>query len=263
MRLTADNTAVVLDSTADLPDAQLRHPNWRMVPLYVRFGEDVYRDYLDLTPGAVLRAAGASRPSRRARRSRPPRTSRPCSPSWAATSACSASSSPRGSPGTYESACLAAAETGGERVVVLDSTVASGGTVLLADAVQRRLERGTDDDEIRALVPRYAAEARSLLHGGHARLPRARRPGRPRGRVRGPASVREADPLDPGRRGRPGEAGPRPREGAGRARRRLRARRPSTARASTRGSPTRSRRSRRAASPTRSAASARRSRSTS
>ena len=39
MNLTAQNAAIVVDSTADFPDAHDRYPNWRVVPLYVRFGE--------------------------------------------------------------------------------------------------------------------------------------------------------------------------------------------------------------------------------
>ena len=50
MKLTADNTAIVLDSTADFPDAQQRFPNFRVVPLYVRFGDASYRDYVEITP---------------------------------------------------------------------------------------------------------------------------------------------------------------------------------------------------------------------
>jgi fatty acid-binding protein DegV len=38
--LTVENTAVVLDSTADFPEAQERFANWRVVPLYVRFGDE-------------------------------------------------------------------------------------------------------------------------------------------------------------------------------------------------------------------------------
>jgi DegV family protein with EDD domain len=40
--------------------------------------------------------------------------------------------------------------------------VTSGGTVILADAIQRRLDRGTDDEEIDALVERFQRE-RGLL----------------------------------------------------------------------------------------------------
>ena len=50
VNLTAENTAVVLDSTADFPDAQIRFPNMRVVPLYVRFGEESFRDYVELDP---------------------------------------------------------------------------------------------------------------------------------------------------------------------------------------------------------------------
>ena len=55
MQLTAENTAIVLDSTADYPDAQSRHPNWRMVPLYVRFGDETLREYVDITPEQFYR----------------------------------------------------------------------------------------------------------------------------------------------------------------------------------------------------------------
>src|SRR5881227_2132924 len=60
--LTAENTAIVLDSTADFPEAPERFPNWRVVPLYVRFGDESYRDYVELTPAqfyARLRTADA------------------------------------------------------------------------------------------------------------------------------------------------------------------------------------------------------------
>ena len=49
VNLTALNTAIVLDSTADFPDASDRFPNWRVVPLYVNFGTDSYKDGVDLT----------------------------------------------------------------------------------------------------------------------------------------------------------------------------------------------------------------------
>ena len=60
MQLTAENTAIVLDSTADFPEAPERFPNWRIVPLYVRFGAESYRDYVDIGPAdfyARLRSA--------------------------------------------------------------------------------------------------------------------------------------------------------------------------------------------------------------
>ena len=50
MELTAENTAIVLDSTADFPEAPTRFPNWRVVPLYVLFGDESFRDYVELAP---------------------------------------------------------------------------------------------------------------------------------------------------------------------------------------------------------------------
>ncbi len=58
--LSAQNTAIVLDSTADFPEAPERFPNWRVVPLYVLFGDESYRDYVELAPAefyARLRSA--------------------------------------------------------------------------------------------------------------------------------------------------------------------------------------------------------------
>ena len=49
MNLTASNTAIVLDSTADIPDAAERFPNWRVVPLYVRFGDESFKDGVEIT----------------------------------------------------------------------------------------------------------------------------------------------------------------------------------------------------------------------
>ncbi len=50
MKLTTENTALVLDSTADFPEAPDRFPNARVVPLYVSFGEESFRDYVELGP---------------------------------------------------------------------------------------------------------------------------------------------------------------------------------------------------------------------
>src|SRR6187431_3830866 len=50
VNLTSENTAIVLDSTSDYPDAPARFPNMRFVPLYVRFGDETYKDYVELGP---------------------------------------------------------------------------------------------------------------------------------------------------------------------------------------------------------------------
>jgi DegV family protein with EDD domain len=159
--LSAENTAVVLDSTADLADPQARHPNWRLVPLYVRFGEETFREYVDISEDAFYRRLRESKD--------PPKSSQPSPADFQQVfeslsdfeQVLCVTLSAKIS-GTYESARLAAENTGDGRVRVLDSGVTSGGTVILADAIQRRLEQGTDDAEIEALVERFRRE-RGLL----------------------------------------------------------------------------------------------------
>ena len=161
MPLSAENTAVVLDSTADLPDPQGRHPNWRLVPLYVRFGAETFREYADISAEEFYRRLRES--------PEPPKSSQPSPADFQQVFEslsdyehilCVVLSAKIS--GTYESARLAAESLGDGRVRVIDSRVTSGGTVILADAIQRRLEHGTDDSEIDALVERFRRE-RGLL----------------------------------------------------------------------------------------------------
>jgi len=161
VRLSAENTAVVLDSTADLPDPQARHPNWRLVPLYVRFGDETFREYVEISPEDFYARLRSS--------SEPPKSSQPSPADFQAVFEslstyerilCVVLSSKIS--GTYESARLAAESMGDGRLTVIDSRVTSGGTVILADAIQRRLERGTDLEEVEALVERFRRE-RGLL----------------------------------------------------------------------------------------------------
>jgi DegV family protein with EDD domain len=158
MSLTTANTALVLDSTSDFPDAPALYPNVRVVPLYVRFGDESVRDYVDLDPHAFYERL----------RSAPelPTTSQPTPQDFLAVfeelardyeHIVSLSISAKLS-GTFQSASLAAQELGGDRVVLLDSKVASAAIALLACALLRRLERGTTREELVALAERYAAE---------------------------------------------------------------------------------------------------------
>src|SRR4051812_34810474 len=161
MELTAENTAIVLDSTADFPEAPERFPNWRVVPLYVRFGDESFRDYVELSPQAFyarLRTAAET-----------PSTSQPTPGDFLgvyeelATYERILSVHIAGKlSGTIESARAAGRELGGERVRTIDSESASAAIAMLGLAIQRRLERGTTDEEVDALVERYRGEA-SLL----------------------------------------------------------------------------------------------------
>ena len=162
MNLTSLNTAIVLDSTADFPEAPERFPNWRVVPLYVRFGDESFKDYVELGPEefyARLRTAPAL-----------PTTSQPTPGDFVAAyeelagyeRILSLHIAGRLS-GTVESARAAAGVVGGDRVRVHDSNTASAAIAMLGLAIQRRLERGTTDEEIEELVARYASEARLLF----------------------------------------------------------------------------------------------------
>ena len=65
--------------------------------------------------------------------------------------------------GTIESARAAARELGDERVRTIDSESASAAIAMLGLAIQRRLEHGTTDEEVDALVERYRREAGLLF----------------------------------------------------------------------------------------------------
>jgi fatty acid kinase fatty acid binding subunit len=155
--LTAQNTAIVIDSTADFPDAQARYPNWRVVPLYVSFGTESYKDGVDLTAAQFyerLRTSPAL-----------PTTSQPTPGDFlaayeelAAYDRILSIHIAASLSGTFQSAGTAAAELGGGRVRTIDSGTASIGTAMLATSIQRRLERGTTDEEIDALIERYERE---------------------------------------------------------------------------------------------------------
>lgn len=161
MRLSVENTAIVLDSTADLPDAAARFPNWRIVPLYVRFGDESLRDGVDIDAGEFYRRLRET--------SAFPTTSQPtpgdflaCYGELAAYERIYSLHVSARVSGTFASAEAAAAELGDGRVRAVDSETASASIAMLALAIQRRLERGTSDDEIDALVERYRRE-RGLL----------------------------------------------------------------------------------------------------
>ena len=153
MELTQGNTAIVLDSTSDFPTAPTRFPNMRVVPLYVSFGEETFRDYVELEPQAFyerLRGVSAL-----------PTTSQPTPQDFADAYAqlsgyeriYSVHLSAKLS-GTYQSASLAAADLG-DRVRLVDTETASLANAMLSLAMQRRLARGTTDEEIEALVESF------------------------------------------------------------------------------------------------------------
>jgi hypothetical protein len=147
--LTAETTAVVLDSTADLADPGSRHANWSMVPLTVSFGDETFRDYVDIDAAEFYRRLRAA--------PHPPRTAAPSPGAWQeafealhgyrrvlvlpVSTRLSASA---------QTAEIAAREVdpGGTRITVLDAASASLGTLLLAEALQRMLVRGLPENQV-------------------------------------------------------------------------------------------------------------------
>ena len=157
MNLTGDNTAIVLDSTSDFPEAAVRFPNMRVVPLYVNFGAESFKDHLDIGSHDFyerLREAPAL-----------PTTSQPTPQDFldvyeelAGYERIYSLQLSATLSGTFQSASTAAADVGGEKVRVVDTETASLAVGLLALAIQRRLARGTTDEEIEALIQRFKDE---------------------------------------------------------------------------------------------------------
>ncbi len=154
MNLTRENTAIVLDSTSDFPEAGSRFPNMRVVPLYVNFGPESFRDHVDIGSADFyerLRSAAEL-----------PTTSQPTPQDFVAVfedlsgyeRVYSLQLSQRLS-GTYQSAVTAAGVVDDDRIRVVDTETASLATGLLALALQRRLAAGTTDAEVESLIARF------------------------------------------------------------------------------------------------------------
>ena len=158
MKLTTDTTAIVLDSTSDVAENRDRLPNLRVVPLYVRFGEESFRDHVEIGSHDFydrLRVASVL-----------PTTSQPTPHDFVTAyqelegyeRIYSLHLSAKLS-GTYQSATLAAEElNGGERIRIIDTGTASLAVGLLARAISRRLERGTTGAEVEELIARFRRE---------------------------------------------------------------------------------------------------------
>jgi DegV family protein with EDD domain len=163
VNLTTENTAIVIDSTADFPEAPGQYPNFRVVPLYVLFGEESFKDYVDITPDRFY--------ARLQIEAELPTTSQPTPGDFLATFEELAPHYERiivltissTLSGTHGSAQTAAEMLGGDQVRVIDSRTVSASLGLLALGVQHRLERGTTDEEIDAFVDHYQREHHLLF----------------------------------------------------------------------------------------------------
>lgn len=158
---TRNNTAIVVDSTADLPDSLAADSNLSMVPLNVHFGDETFRDWVDIRPRefyARLRTA-----------SRLPTTSQPPAGAFIEEyrrlrrrfdHVYSVHLSSRLS-GTLESATVAQREVDG--VTVIDSEMVTLAVALLVQRLLARLDAGTTHEDILAYAERYRREAGRLF----------------------------------------------------------------------------------------------------
>jgi DegV family protein with EDD domain len=164
VELTRANTAIVLDSTSDFLDARERHGNMRIVPLYVLFDGQPLRDHVDITPDAFYERLTTAKTL--------PTTSQPTPADFlAAYEELTAEGFQRiwslhvsaKLSGTFASAQRAAEQLGGDIVRVIDTGSASLAVALLAEAVDRRLDAGTTDEEIDGLMARFADNVRVIF----------------------------------------------------------------------------------------------------
>jgi DegV family protein with EDD domain len=134
-----------------------------VVPLYVLFGEESFKDYVDITPDRFY--------ERLQTEAALPTTSQPTPGDFLATFEELAPQYERiialtiasTLSGTYGSAQAAAEMLGGDKVRVIDSGTVSASLALLAIGVRQRLERGTTDEEIDAFVAHYQREHHLLF----------------------------------------------------------------------------------------------------
>jgi len=164
VELTRESTAIVLDSTSDFLDAHERHPNMRIVPLYVLFDGVPSRDHVDMPPAEFYERLAASTTL--------PTTSQPTPDDFLA---CYRELQDAGYhriwslhisaklSGTFESARRAADELGGGVVRVVDTGTASLACALLAEAIDCRLAAGTNDEEVEKLIARFEGSNRVVF----------------------------------------------------------------------------------------------------
>jgi len=149
--LTLQNTAFVLDSTCDAPAGYFDQDGLYMVPLKVHFGDEMFRDTLDMTHEEFFARLEASEVL--------PTTSQPTAGEFAAV---------------YEEA--GRSYEGRKGVEVYDTRTVTAAITMLTERLRSRLQAGCSIDEVRAYIERFAAHSTLLIHA--ATLEYLRRGGR-------------------------------------------------------------------------------------
>jgi len=153
MIIDRKTTALVVDSTADLPKELAADANVTMVPLTVFFGEEGFLDWVEIQPEEFYKKLAAS--------PQLPRTSQP-SPgafleeykrlreSYERVYSVHISSK---LSGTWASADIASGQIDG--VEVVDSELATCGVSLLVDRLLELMDKGVEEAEFKAYIERF------------------------------------------------------------------------------------------------------------
>ena len=172
--LTLQNTAIVLDSTCDAPAGYFDREGLFMVPLKVHFGDETYRDGVDMTHDEFYAKLASS--------SALPTTSQPTVAEFTAVYeevtqkyehvfslhlSAEMSGTVRGAQQAAEA--FAAVE-------VYDTRTVTAAMAMCAERIRARLERGSTLEEIRAYIAHTIAHSHLLIHA--ATLEYLRRGGR-------------------------------------------------------------------------------------
>lgn len=172
--LTLQNTAFVLDSTCDAPAGYFDQDGLYMVPLKVHFGDEMFRDTLDMTHEEFFARLEASEVL--------PTTSQPTAGEFAAVYEEAGRSYEHifslhisgEMSGTVRAAQQAA--EGRKGVEVYDTRTVTAAITMLTERLRSRLQAGCSIDEVRAYIERFAAHSTLLIHA--ATLEYLRRGGR-------------------------------------------------------------------------------------
>jgi DegV family protein with EDD domain len=173
-QLTLHNTAIVLDSTCDPPEGFFERDGLFMVPLKVHFGDEMFRDGVDMTYREFFTKLEASEVL--------PTTSQPTAGEFTAVYEQALE--------RYEhvfslhlsgemSGTVRAAEQAAEafdNVHVYDTRTVTTTLSLLAERLRSRLSTGCTLDEARAYIEHFRSESHVLIHA--ATLDYLRRGGR-------------------------------------------------------------------------------------
>jgi DegV family protein with EDD domain len=145
---------IVVDSTADLPPALAAEHGVGVVPLTVRFGDEVFRDGVDLTPGQFLERLTSGGPQPTTAQPSPGEFLNAFRPSLAEGASVIALILSSKLSGAYSSALVAAREAAAEggRVDVVDSRTIALACGLVALEAARAANAGADHAAVMALI---------------------------------------------------------------------------------------------------------------